>query len=206
MESFDENTVTWSNYTSSKGALLDKNCELFYDTWELFNVTSAVKKMTDGSMVNNGFLIDFDEYYCQNSAEYASSEHSKIEWRPMLTITYTSSSDYVLSPNGREEFTTGDDMLIIWTSEKSSNADIKLLNGNDEMIIASVPISSGEYTWNINDDVMDGNDYKISISNSNGSLFDESDGTFSIKQFDSSHILIPQKNIVSVKPTSTKIF
>ncbi len=209
---FDENTVTWGNYGAGYfqseggnapiGTLLEKNSNTSTGTWESFNVLSAVQDMIVNPSGNYGFMVDFDKYG-RYAVEYASSENSNNSLRPKLTIEYKSSSNYinVSSPNGGEDFTTGDEMSITWTTDQTGNVGITLIGGNSNIKIADASASSGEYNWIIPYDTEEGNNYKILIGN--GAINDESNSTFSINKFDSCHILIDQ-NFISVKSASSE--
>lgn len=136
------------------------------------------------------------------SVEYASSENSNTEWRPKLVITYTPGNDYISinSPNGGEEFYTGEDIDISWTIDQLGDVTISLTDGNSDLTIDDVSASDETYSWTIPDDINEGSNYKISISN--GSITGVSN-TFTIIPFDSCHILIEQ-NKISIKSSDSE--
>lgn len=81
-----ESLVTWDNF----GAAFDPTIEgsFLADTpgWKSVNVTSLVVSWLDGINPNNGLLIETDG----TGAEiYGSSEYADVNFRPFLTICYT---------------------------------------------------------------------------------------------------------------------
>ena len=93
-------------------------------------------------------------------------------------------SDYitVTDPNGGETLDVGSEFDITWESNSSSNVSIKLyVNSTFNSTIAANTINDGSYAWNIPSSIASGSNYKIKItSNTNSSVYDFSDGTFSI--------------------------
>lgn len=99
----------------------------------------------------------------------------------------------VTSPNGGEEYLIGDEMQIQWSSSLSGSVDVSLIGGANTIPIQTVSASAGSLTWTIPGSIETGSNYRIAISN--GSVSDESNGTFSITEVDSCHLLIPQNKI-----------
>lgn len=88
----------------------------------------------------------------------------------------------VLSPNGGESFIQGSSASISWSDNISENVKIDLYKGGlfSLQITASTP-SNGSFAWNIPATLTPAGDYTIRISStSNPSLFDESNGPFTV--------------------------
>lgn len=114
-----------------------------------------------------------------------------------VSETTTKSSISVVSPNGGESWTKGDNVKISW----KAGEDIKFVNirlnvlGNPDgqnfsATVASRVLNSGSYDWTVQDlyaevlgvtGLPESNKYSISIEDSdNNSVHDSSDATFSI--------------------------
>tara|TARA_Y100000588_G_scaffold219423_1_gene233303 strand:+ start:3207 stop:5375 length:2169 start_codon:yes stop_codon:yes gene_type:complete len=93
-------------------------------------------------------------------------------------------ADYVTvtDPNGGETLQTGGTFNITWDSNLSSNVSIKLyINSTFNSNITTNTSNDGSYYWNIPSSIAQGSNYKIKItSTSNSSVYDYSDGTFTI--------------------------
>ena len=95
----------------------------------------------------------------------------------------------VVSPNGSEAFEYGAKKDIKWVSTGVSNVKISLIfasQQNKEYEIATVPASSGTYTWTVGYantlyNYAQPGQYKVKISDSvNSSVYDQSDNYFSV--------------------------
>jgi len=97
-------------------------------------------------------------------------------------FTIVSNQITITSPNGGENWLEDGDNLITWTDNLTGNVEIQLFKaGIFHSQIVSSTTSDGSYTWNISSSVESGSDYKVQISSvSNGSIFDSSDGYFTI--------------------------
>ena len=93
-------------------------------------------------------------------------------------------SDYitVTDPNGGETLQSGNTLNINWDSNVSGNVSIQLyVNSSFNSNISSNTANDGSYYWNIPSSVGQGSNYKIKItSTSNSTVYDYSDGTFTI--------------------------
>ena len=102
-----------------------------------------------------------------------------------LNGIYTASeADYitVTSPNGGETLQSGNTLNINWDSNAGGNVSIQLyVNNSLNSNIANNTANDGSYYWNIPSSVSQGSNYKIKItSTSNSTVYDYSDGTFTI--------------------------
>jgi hypothetical protein len=101
------------------------------------------------------------------------------------TIVVTQGPTLVLtSPNGGENVCPGEAKTIQWTSSGFTSAKIELSSDGGSSyptLIATVPASTGSYSWNVPGNQAFGNQYKIKISDPNYvSTFDESNANFSV--------------------------
>jgi len=105
-----------------------------------------------------------------------------------FTITTSTPSITVTSPNGGETWNKGTSYPITWSSTGSlgSSVNIALFNGNSFLnyITTNVPIGSGgsgSYTWQIPAGTATGSTYKIGVqSASQTSMYDLSNNDFTI--------------------------
>ena len=98
---------------------------------------------------------------------------------------YTASeADYVTvtDPNGGETLQSGNTFNLTWDSNASGNVSIQLyVNNSFNSNITTNTANDGSYYWNIPSSVSQGSNYKIKItSTSNSTVYDYSDGTFTI--------------------------
>ena len=89
------------------------------------------------------------------------------------------------SPNGGEDWELGTTYDITWSSD-NDNGSVKIelyKSGSiDDTLSADEP-NDGSYSWTISSELETGTDYRIRISSiSDGSIFDESDGDFSLSR------------------------
>ena len=89
----------------------------------------------------------------------------------------------VSSPNGDENWEPGSTHDITWTTSHSSE-DISIAlykSGSVVETLSSDESNDGSYSWTISSELEEGTDYRVRISSiSDGSVFDESDGDFSL--------------------------
>ncbi|MBN1221883.1 MAG: hypothetical protein JXB23_01450, partial [Candidatus Aminicenantes bacterium] len=86
----------------------------------------------------------------------------------------------VVYPNGGETLQLGSVSMVRWTSDNiSGNVIVKLIKGTQVLRSRSVA-NTGNLSWTVAN-VVPGSDYKVRIENEDGSVFDESDGHFSIE-------------------------
>ena len=89
----------------------------------------------------------------------------------------------VTSPNGGETWKVGETHNVTWTSNGLNNVSIGLKGGiaSPTKILATVPASSGSYSWKIDSTIQSGSQYKILIYDpTNPSSQDISDNYFTI--------------------------
>lgn len=96
---------------------------------------------------------------------------------------FTISTEYtiqVLSPNDDEDFLFNTMNDITWQTNLSGNVNIyySLNGGNRWTTIANVPANPGRYAWRVNSNSSP--NAKIKISNSDNTIYDESDSSFTI--------------------------
>ncbi|MCH7974830.1 MAG: T9SS type A sorting domain-containing protein, partial [Bacteroidetes bacterium] len=85
-------------------------------------------------------------------------------------------------PNGGEIWLDTEDHIIEWTSNLTGNVEIQLFKGGVfHSTIVSSTSNDGSFSWNIPGSTESGSDYKVQIASVNeGSIFDQSDGDFTI--------------------------
>lgn len=127
LHDWDESTVTWQNFgdgsssvqeesaNTPKGEFIDSNFNTSFQVWESFNVTSTVQKHVQDPSSNFGYMVAFG--LSRKSALYASSEHSDVQSRPRLTISYTTGGDplyQLVVENGNNSgfYTAGETVTI----------------------------------------------------------------------------------------------
>jgi hypothetical protein len=93
---WSEGTVTWNTYTGGTGVLLSTIAGPVGAGTTLFDATSTAQGWIDGSITNNGFLMDGSSYL----ARHATSEAPSGVTKPTVTVCYSSCLDGVL--NGTE--------------------------------------------------------------------------------------------------------
>ncbi|MCP4216245.1 MAG: hypothetical protein GY765_16475, partial [bacterium] len=88
----------------------------------------------------------------------------------------------ITSPNGGEMWKLGTAQTLTWESNDSvGDIDIRLYNGDSPVLdIATVPVDSGSFTWDIPADFTAGENYRVRISQLSSGLDDYSDSYFSI--------------------------
>jgi len=101
------------------------------------------------------------------------------------TITIAQPSITVLEPNGGENWQIGSTHTIRWSSQNvSGDVGIKLYRGSSYvMTIASSTTNDGSYSWTIPSSLTPASNYRVKIySTNNSSIYDFSDGYFTIYQ------------------------
>ncbi|MGP1386369.1 MAG: Ser-Thr-rich GPI-anchored membrane family protein [Thainema sp.] len=98
----------------------------------------------------------------------------------------------VASPNGGNTLQAGTSHTITWNDNIGENVKIDLLqNGSVVQTIESSIGSDGQYTWTIPTNLTPGSNYKIRISSeADPSLFDDSDGFFTITAADQPDLVV----------------
>jgi hypothetical protein len=123
-----------------------------------------------------------------------AADNTTYYWRAKITISDFSYSDWstgmfatvppmveVTAPNGGENWQRGQEYFIKWDDNIAEDVVIELYK-DDVLVetIGTVP-SDRAYEWEVGLALEPGCDYSIKVkSSTNGALFDESDGTFSI--------------------------
>lgn len=90
----------------------------------------------------------------------------------------------VISPNGGELIYTGQNREITWIASVAGNVDITLLKGGSpHLAIATNQANDGSYSWSVPGSLVDGVDYRIRVSSTSNSTYnDSSDADFQILQ------------------------
>ncbi|MCH7770437.1 MAG: T9SS type A sorting domain-containing protein [Bacteroidetes bacterium] len=85
-------------------------------------------------------------------------------------------------PNGGEIWLDTEDHIIKWNSNLTGNVEIQLFKGGVfHSTIVSSTSNDGSFSWNIPGSTESGSGYKVQITSVNdGSIFDQSDGDFTI--------------------------
>ena len=87
----------------------------------------------------------------------------------------------VLSPNGGEVYSPGEEVEIQWIAIGGGSVSIELIKNNEIVPIVSFTENDGSCLWKIPNTLTEGNGYKIKISTlTSPSLSDSSDTSFSI--------------------------
>lgn len=182
------NTITWSSY-GNPGAYV--RIELLKSGVQYKTISYLTPN--DGSYdwyisstigVGNNYKIRIASI--SNSKYNDTSDNNFTISNPAPPV----SSITVTSPNGGETWMRGTTKTISWTSSGSPGANVKieLLKGGvlNSTIVSSTPNggSGGSYSWNIPADQTLGDDYKIKVtSTSNSEYNDTSDNNFRISNY-----------------------
>jgi hypothetical protein len=156
---------------------------------------------------NSGVIVKYIATYLTNTGSYAWKYDSSIpngtykivvstqakEGTPgsaagqsgyfTLSGAPTQPSITVTAPNGGEQWQKGSSQSVKWNSNNVPYVSVLLNKGqNTVKILADTIANQGFYQWNIPSDLLDGNDYRIRITQSGMpiSLYDDSDAPFSI--------------------------
>lgn len=160
------------------------------DRWEEFDVTSYVQDVIVQKDSNNGFLLKFQPadtivfpypIIPLFKSYIVSSEHSDIDKRPKLEITYSDEQFVeVIYPNGGDSLKNRKYYVIEWVSNSNDNVTIELIeNSTVVSVIADNISNSGYYKWSPPLDLSSGDAYKIRIKRvSDNTVLDESDSVF----------------------------
>ncbi|MCH7974504.1 MAG: hypothetical protein IH949_11595, partial [Bacteroidetes bacterium] len=145
-----------------------------------FHSTISTSTSSDGSKDWN---IDF-------TLESGSDYKVKITSVTDTTVFDFSNTDFtiignfvtVTSPNGGEILLDTEDYIIEWTSNLTGGVEIQLFKGGVfQFTIVSSTSNDGSFNWNIPGSTESGSDYKVQIASvDDGSIFDQSDGDFTI--------------------------
>jgi len=113
------------------------------------------------------------------AASDTSDNYFTIGTGPPPTATIT-----VISPNGGESWARGTTHLITWTWTGSPGANVKieLLRAGAVVgtMTASMPLSTGSYSWPIWSGRAPGTDYKVRITSTTTGISDTSNNNFNI--------------------------
>jgi len=166
-------TVTWADNITD-------NVKIDLYKAGLFSITMSASTESDGSFnwdvpltLEEGNDYNIRITSTTNTSTIGESDFFGIYILPFIKIS---------SPNGSENFMPGSSQIITWTDNIDENVKIELYKGAgiNRTITASVA-SNGTYNWIVPADLAESNDYKIRITSVNSSsVFDESDGYFSI--------------------------
>lgn len=123
-----------------------------------------------------GNAVDSNNQNTNDQWNFMSVRSIVVTAPPSITIT---------SPIGGEAWCAGSTKNITWTSQSVNNVKIELSSDGGSTfgttLTASVPASTGSWSWSIPSNQTVGNSYKVRISDaSSASIFDISAGNFSI--------------------------
>ena len=175
----DTHDIEWSHFGGSGTVDL----VLFKGGTQIEEIASGITNDDSYSWNISEDYIPGTDYriYIRDSNNAAISDFSNSSFT-LLQQTIT-----VLSPNGDEDLTSGENHTITWTSAGGSwaTADIRLYRGSNLVEHISDTSNDGSYVWmNILDpgEPYIGTDvFKIRVSkNSDLNIYDESDSNFSI--------------------------
>lgn len=88
---WNESTITWSNFSGQFNSTASASHVLNYpsSTQGVWNVTSDIQAMVNGSLANNGWLIkDANESEWGQYWTFGTREHAGSQYRPVLVVTY----------------------------------------------------------------------------------------------------------------------
>ena len=118
----------------------------------------------------------------------------------------------ILKPNGNENYTTNDQISIVWSIKKIYDKTIDIYYSLDAGLnwnVIDLDVrNSGKYTWNTIDKNLNSKKCKIKVqSNIDNNIFDVSDGLFSIQSTSESfNIITPNDGDILYRGTSTFIY
>jgi len=172
-------TITWNAHASAGETVKPK---LFRgDTLERWIIGSTPN---DGSFV---YILPTDLTPASNYRVqvYQSTDGSNMDYSDSV-FSINASPLEVTHPNGGELLAPGDTVLVTWTSEGIAGSQVRIrLIENDEPVgwVAGVTANDGAHYWTVPSALSLGTQYKILVySESNGSMVDYSDSTFSITE------------------------
>lgn len=94
-EAWNVSSVTWSKMPKfDSTTAISSNTNTKTAVWEDYDVTAVVKAIVENEAANNGFMLKFPEEIDYKGARIHSSDCAEADkqYRPKLTITYTSTS------------------------------------------------------------------------------------------------------------------
>jgi hypothetical protein len=130
----------------------------------------------------NGESVDGNYYFrfaTASGSPYAPTIHTIY-----VRVTYSIPSLMVTYPNGGKTLTKGQDYTITWNSTNvTGNIQIDLYKGPTNVLqLAAAAPNTGSYPFNPPESLADGSDYRIGISAMNGTVWNFSDGYFTIEE------------------------
>jgi len=141
-EALSLNSVTWNTKPSSTHIT---STNVGINSWASFNVTSTVKGWADGSIMNNGFMLNTAGHGQEYRKKLISAENSVN--KPYLSVTYTDlppgkvNKPYVIT-NNHPGKTTGDVELYWDAVPGATSYKVCMFNGKNY-----TEISIGNYTY-----------------------------------------------------------
>jgi hypothetical protein len=169
----EQYTVTWSDNVSG-----DVKIELFKSG--TLHSTIIESTPSDGSKTwGIPFNMESDSTY---RIKIASIDNPNIFDFSDANFNIEGFEVVVISPNGGENWFSGNTHIITWNSNLTSNVELHLFKGGEfHSVITASTANDGLYTWNISPSIMTGSDYRIKILSTNDAMiFDFSDADFTI--------------------------
>ncbi len=158
---WEEDEVTWRTPWDDDGGdfinnPLDENNNSDVQTWEDYDVTSAVEDFIDDPSSNYGFLIKHTAETV--GVKFISSENSDQEKRPKLTLYFEKDTEApvatILSPDGGEIWKEETDEDIKWIANDNVGVTSRAIyfsndNGSSWSVVDSAGGNTGSFEWSI---------------------------------------------------------
>jgi subtilisin-like proprotein convertase family protein len=139
-------------------------------------------------------------YWTLKVSDNATYDEGYISYFYMTLFYMSNSSITVTSPNGGENWERGTPHTIRWNSSNvPENVKIQLYQGTSssatETIVSSTP-NTGSYTWNIPNDGVIGDNFKIRVSSTThwGTVYDYSNNYFSLNSGFNGQVTVTSPN------------
>ncbi|MBI3305244.1 hypothetical protein HYZ80_02910 [Candidatus Parcubacteria bacterium] len=103
-------------------------------------------------------------------------------------------------PNGGEQWQGGSVQTIQWGSSNVYEVAIYLLRGSGIVrTIADIATNPSQYRWAITDDIPNGSDYRVRVTDPSSGVFDDSDQSFTIAGQSGGSSLIPDGSLIRAR-------
>ncbi|MDX2215683.1 MAG: C2 family cysteine protease [Oculatellaceae cyanobacterium bins.114] len=168
----------------------------YYNSEDSTHYTPSNSTGTNGLGSESGYLISSDaSSYFRGRANEADITSIAI---PQITVS---------SPTANHRLNPGASYSISWTDNLSENVKIDLYKGNAYFsTIAPLVASTGNYVWTLPTNIISGADFQIRISSVNtNTIFDDSDGYFSIVPIDNAGDSLATARVISPSTTVAQL-